>query len=108
MPAVDPLRAVGRAGDALILARIWGGLVMILHVAGLAGALVSLFLRATYISGSRIAMTSVRLGHHIVALVAAVMLLIGLRSARFALLLTVARSALHIACLCCQFPHSLV
>jgi hypothetical protein len=95
MAAVDPSQAARKAGDALLIARIWGGLIALCHLAGLAGAIVPLFLHTTYPSGSHVATTLVSLAHHIVALVAAVMVLVGLRRARFALLLTITLSVAH-------------
>ena len=95
MPTLDSPQATRKAGDALILVRIWGGFIALCHLGGLAGALVPLFLPATRTSAWHIATTSASLAHHIAALVAAVMLLVGLRSARFALLLAIALSVAH-------------
>jgi hypothetical protein len=95
MPATDSSQATRKAGDALILTRIWGGLIALCHLGGLAGALVPLVLPATRTSAWHIGTSFVSLGHHIAALVAAVMLLVGLRSARFALLLVIALSIAH-------------
>jgi hypothetical protein len=95
MPTVDSPQATRKAVDALILTRIWGGFIALCHLGGLAGALVPLVLPATRTSAWHIGTTSVGVGHHIAALVAAVMLLVGLRSARFALLLTIALSIAH-------------
>lgn len=95
MPALDSPQAARKGADALILARIWGGLIALCHLGGLAGALVPVFLPATRTSAWHIGTTLVSLGHHIAALVAAVMLLVGLRSARFVLLLVIALSIAH-------------
>ena len=97
MPAVDSPQVARKAGDALILARIWGGFMALCHLGGLAGALAPFLVRTTYTSTAPVTTTFISLAHHIVALVTAVMLLIGLRKARFALLLVlvlaIARSA---------------
>ena len=95
MPAVDSPQPIRKAGDALIITRIWGGFIAVCHLGGLAGAVAPLFLHIASTSGSPALMASVSLPHHVVALVSAVMLLIGLRSARFALLLTIALSVAH-------------
>jgi hypothetical protein len=90
MPALDPPPSTHKAGDALILTRIWGGFMALCHLGGLVGALAPLFLRTTlswYVF--------VSLAHHVVALVAAVMLLIGLRSARLVLSLVIVLSIAH-------------
>jgi hypothetical protein len=95
MAAVDSPQAARRAGDALIITRIWGGFIAVCHLGGLAGAVAPLFVHTTSTSASPVLMASVSVAYHVVALVAAVMLLIGLRSARFALLLTIGLSAAH-------------
>jgi hypothetical protein len=92
MPALDSPQAARKAGDALILTRIWGGFIALCHLGGLAGALAPLFLRTAPTSGSYV---FVSLAHHILALVAAVMLLIGLRRSRFVLLLVIVVSIAH-------------
>ena len=95
MPALDSPQATRKGADALTLARIWGALIALCHLAGLAGALVPVFLPATRTSAWHIGTISIGLAHHIAALIAAVLLLIGLRTARFALLLVIALSIAH-------------
>ena len=92
MPTLDSPQTTSKAGDALMLARIWGGFIAVCHIGGLAGALAPMFLSATSTSASYV---FVSLAHHIVALVAAVMLLIGLRSAQLLLLLVIVLSIAH-------------
>ena len=105
MPAVDFPQPAGKRGEALIFVRIFGGFIALCHLGGLAGAVVPLFLSTAFKSSSHLAITFVSLAHHIVALVTAAMLLIGLRTARFGLLLVIALSIAH-----CLFilPHSVV
>lgn len=95
MAAVDSPQPTRSAGDALVITRIWGGLIAICHLGGLAGAVAPLFVHITSTSGSPVLTASVSVAHHVVALVTAIMLLIGLRSARFALLLTIGLSVAH-------------
>jgi hypothetical protein len=105
MPEVDFPQPARKAGEALIFARIFGGLIALCHLGGLAGAVVPLFLSTAFTSSSQLAITFVSSAHHIVALVTAAMLLIGLRTARVGLLLVIALSIAH-----CLFilPHSMV
>ena len=105
MPAADFPQPASKAGEALIFARIFGGLIALCHLGGLAGAVVPLFLPTAFRSSSHLAITFVSLAHHIVALFTAAMLLIGLRTARVGLLLVIALSIAH-----CLFilPHSAV
>ena len=95
MPAADFPRPARKAGEALIFAPIFGGLIALCHLGGLAGAVVPLFLSTASKSNSHLAITFVTLAHHIVALVTAAMLLIGLRTARVGLLLVIALSIAH-------------
>jgi hypothetical protein len=92
MPSLDSPQATRKAGDALILARIWGGFIALCHLGGLAGAVAPLFLPSASTPSSYV---FVSLAHHIVALGAGVMLLIGLRSSRLALLLVIVLSIAH-------------
>src|SRR6266513_1258285 len=92
MPTNDSPEAMGKAGTALIIVRGWGAFIALCHLGGLAGAFVPVFLPATRTSGWSLGTTSVSVAHHIAAVVAGVTLLVGLRSARFALLLAVALS----------------
>jgi hypothetical protein len=91
MAAVNSTQPTGRVGDALIIARIWGGFIALCHLGGLAAASAPLFVYT--ISTSDLCI--ICLVHHVVALASAVMLLIGLRSARFALMLTIGLSVAH-------------
>jgi hypothetical protein len=81
--------------NALIITRIFGGLIAVCHLGGLAGAVAPLFVQITSTSGSPVLIAFVSVAHHVVALVTAIMLLIGLRSARFGLLLTIGLSVAH-------------
>jgi hypothetical protein len=90
MPAGNSPQVAAKDADALIFARIWGGLIAVCDLGGLAGAVVPLFFHSTNTPGSRLAVMFLSLAHHIIALITAIMLLIGLRSARFGLLLTIA------------------
>ena len=56
----------------MIIARIWGGFMVLCHLAGLAGAVVPLFLHTAYASGSNVATAFVSVAHHIGALVAVI------------------------------------
>lgn len=105
MPAADSPQPARKAGEVLIFARIFGGLIAVCHLCGLGGAVVPLFLPTAFSSSSHLAITFISLAHHIVALVTAAMLLIGLHTARVGLLLVIALSIAH-----CLFilPHSAV
>jgi hypothetical protein len=87
--------APAKSKDALLIARIWAAFIAVCHLGGLAGAVAPLFFHTTYSSGSDLAAIFASLAHHIVALITATLLLIGLRSARFALVFTIALSAAH-------------
>ena len=95
MPSEVAPPAPAKSKDALLIARIWAAFIALCHLGGLAGAVAPLFFHSTCSSGSPLAAIAVSLAHHIVALITAVLLLIGLRSARFALVLTIALSAAH-------------
>jgi hypothetical protein len=90
MPAGNSPQVAAKDADALIFARVWGGLIAVCGLGGLASAVVPLFFQSTNTPGSRVAVMFLSLANHIIALITAIMLLIGLRSARFALLLTIA------------------
>jgi hypothetical protein len=82
-----------KSRDALLIVRIWAAFIALCHIGGLAGVIVPLFIRPA--SGWDFAVTLVALSDHIVALVTATMLLIGLRKARFALLVAIIFTAAH-------------
>ena len=95
MPSEVVRPAPTKSKEALLIARIWAAFIALCHLGGLAGAVAPLFFHTTYSSGSDVGAIAVSLAHHIVALITAALLLIGLRSVRFALLLTIALSAAH-------------
>jgi hypothetical protein len=78
---------------ALLIVRIWAAFIALCHFGGLAGIIVPLFIRPA--SGRDFALTFLSLSHHIVALVTAVVLLVGLRSGRFGLMVALALGAAY-------------
>ena len=82
-----------KSTSALLIVRVWAAFIALCHLAGLAGIIVPLFIRPA--SGRDFALTLLSLSHHIVALVTAVVLLVGLRSGRFGLMLALALGAAY-------------
>jgi hypothetical protein len=89
----SPPAVASRSTSALLIVRVWAAFIALCHLGGLAGIIVPLFIRPA--SGRDFAITLLSLSHHIVALVTAVVLLIGSRSGRFGLMLSLALGAAY-------------
>ena len=90
---VSPPAVASKSTRVLLIVRVWAAFIALCHVVGLAGIIVPLFIRPA--SGRDFALTLLSLSHHIVALVTAIVLFVGLRNGRFGLMLALALGAAY-------------
>jgi hypothetical protein len=89
----SPPAVASKSTGILLIVRVWAAFIALCHLGGLAGIIVPLVIRPA--SGRDFAITLLSLSHHIVALVTAVVLLVGLRGGRFGLMLALALGAAY-------------